>query len=244
MTSKVESRRYRIFAAKPIGPAPDAGNPVVYVLDGNAVFSTAVEAVRLQGRHTVKTMVTPAIVNDFTLSPESTYANRWNGRDMPPNGGSNVFLRFIEEELKPEIGRRFAVDASRQAIFGHLLGGLFVLHAKFTKPESFRNYISCSPSVHWAKEHLYAKEETFIGKVKEQPANLDCLISMGELERGHFTRSVELAEELAARLSGLTDYGVRVQYKEFENENHGSVLLVLISRALRLALRPRQDKPE
>ncbi len=36
---------YRVFLYRPPGPPPANGYPVLYVLDGNAMFLTAVEAV-------------------------------------------------------------------------------------------------------------------------------------------------------------------------------------------------------
>lgn len=40
---------YRIFLRTPPGDRPAAGWPVLYMLDGNAVFATAADAIRVQG---------------------------------------------------------------------------------------------------------------------------------------------------------------------------------------------------
>ncbi|MNI28708.1 Ferri-bacillibactin esterase BesA [compost metagenome] len=157
---------------------------------------------------------------------------------MSEQGGASFFLQFIEDELKPEINRRFPIDRSRQTIFGHSLGGLFVLHTMFTKPKAFQYYIAGSPSIHWAKEYLLEKEREFISITEKEPIDVHVLITMGELERGHFSRSNENAEELSARLTSLSSQGVKAEFKEFEGENHGSVLPILISRTLRFALKP------
>lgn len=50
LTSRVERRSYRIMIGHPIGDPPPGGYPVIYLLDGNSVFGTMVEALRLQCR--------------------------------------------------------------------------------------------------------------------------------------------------------------------------------------------------
>lgn len=47
MRSRAGNRRYRIIAAQPMGQAPPSGYPVIYLLDGNSVFHTMVETLRL-----------------------------------------------------------------------------------------------------------------------------------------------------------------------------------------------------
>ena len=39
---------WRVFIHVPSGPAPEAGWPVLYMTDGNAVIGTAVDAMRAQ----------------------------------------------------------------------------------------------------------------------------------------------------------------------------------------------------
>src|SRR5690606_34171859 len=128
--------------------APPAGFPVIYVLDANSVFGTVTEAVRAQSRFPARSGVDPAIVvgigyatdapfhpdrhYDFTLPvPAHELPPHPDGGSWPGQGGSAAFLQFIERELKPQIERDFPVDTSRQTIFGHSLGGLFVLTALF-----------------------------------------------------------------------------------------------------------------
>lgn len=56
------------------------------------------------------------------------------------NGRADLFLRFIEEELHPEITRRVAVDPDDVALFGHSQGGFFALYAMVTGSPLFRTY--------------------------------------------------------------------------------------------------------
>lgn len=254
MRSNAENRAYQIKVAQPPGDPPPGGYPVVYLLDANSVFGTMVEALRLQSRRPDKTGVVPAIVvgigyeteepfaperfYDLTPKPTTEYLRRPDGTALPEQGGAGHFLQFIEEELKPHLEREFKIDRKRQAIFGHSLGGLFVLYAFLTKPDAFQYYIAGSPSIHWNKQYLLAQEREFAARLAEDPVGVRLLLAFGELEKSHISRNCDSAEELAERLSGLSGHGVNAEFKLFEDENHVSVLPVLISRALRFALSP------
>ena len=256
MRSRAENRTYRLIVAQPEGAPPPSGYPIIYLLDGNSVFGTMAEAVRLQCRRPDKTGVVPAIIvgigyetdgpyapdrfYDYTPVPTTEYRHKSDGTALPEQGGAAAFLQFIEEELKPQIESEFQIDRNRQTIFGHSLGGLFTLYALFTKPGAFQYYIAGSPSIHWNKQYLLEQEQKFTARVKEEPVNVQLLLGVGELEKSHVSRNCDSARELSERLSALSSRGVGAVYKEFEDEGHVSVLPILISRALRFALNPEK----
>lgn len=258
MESRQERRKYQISVATPIQPPPPSGYPVIYLLDGNSVFATMTEAMRMQCHRPDKTGVVPAVIvgigyqteaafspdryYDFTPIATSEYSHKSDGTPLPKQGGAASFLQFIEEELKPEIQRQFQIDVTRQILFGHSLGGLFALHVLFTKPSAFQCYIAGSPSIHWIKPYLLEEEERFVSSLTDKKQELDVLITMGELEKSHVSRNLDQAKEMAHRLAPLINRGVNVKYVEFEGEGHVSVLLPLISRALRFALRPQENE--
>lgn len=254
MRSRNGGRLYRIYVYTPEGEPPPAGYPIVYALDANSVIGTFVEAVRTQGRRPERTGVVPAVIvgigyetdqpfsparyYDFTLTDQAELSALPGGAVLPEQGGAQPFLAFIEEELKTAIEGELPIDAGQKTLFGHSLGGLFVLHALFTKPDAFRFYVAGSPSIHWNKSLLLEAERRFVRRVEAEPADVDLLLASGELERGHRSGMTDNAVEMANRLASLADHGVRVTYKEFEGEGHVSVLPALISRTLRFALRP------
>ena len=257
MESRHERRKYQISVATPIQPPPPGGYPVIYLLDGNSVFATMTEAMRMQCHRPDKTGVLPAVIvgigyqteaafspdryYDFTPIATSEYSQKSDGTPLPKQGGAAGFLQFIEEELKPEIQRQFQIDATRQTLFGHSLGGLFTLHVLFTRPTAFQCYIAGSPSIHWIKPYLLEEEEQFVSGLQHKQQEVEVLITMGELEKGHVSGNLDQAKEMAQRLARLKEQGVNSQYVEFEGEGHVSVLLPLISRALRFALRPLKN---
>lgn len=243
-------RSYRIYIAVPDNPPPQAGYPVIYLLDANSVFGTMTEAVRLQSRRPEVTGVQPSIIvgvgypsaepfpaerhYDFTRStPDDELPPHPAGGQWPEQGGADDFLNFIEEELQPYIRKNYIIDGMQQTIFGHSLGGLFVLHTLFNKPHLFSCYIAGSPSIHWNKHSLSASEQQFAKRIHQAPLPIRLLIAVGELEQSHKSGMNSNARQLAARLEVQSEHGLHVKYKEFSGEGHISILPALISRAIR-----------
>jgi predicted alpha/beta superfamily hydrolase len=193
---------YRIMIAHPVGAAPStAGYPVLYMLDGNAGFATAAEAVFLRSRRPEVTGVAPAVVvgigypTDDPLDPVRRAYDytppaallrlppRPDGTPWPPTGGADQFLDFIVEDLKPSIGRDFPIDGTRQALFGHSFGGLFALHTLFTRPRTFQHYVAASPSIWWNECALLDGERAFAAVRPHEPHDLDVMITVGAREQ-------------------------------------------------------------
>lgn len=267
-------RTYRIFISLPLVSPPLSGYPVIYMLDANATFGTMTEAVAMQSARPHATQVAPGIVvgigyrtalpldperRTFDYTPEvdrQTLGARPDGSAWPPTGGADAFLDFIEQELKPIIARDFAIDADRQALFGHSFGGLFTLYALFSRPGTFQAYVAGSPSIWFGDRAILKSERAFVGRPREEGSSVRLMIGVGGLEqtlspdeqampdgspRGPWierNRMVDNAREMAGRLQALQTSGLTVAYEEFSGENHASVVPALISRALRFALGP------
>jgi len=65
------------------------------------------------------------------------------------------------------------------------------------------------------------------------------LIGMGEQEANHPSQMSQKAKQMHARLSALGHPGLFVEYREYRDEFHISVLPVLISQAIRFAARKK-----
>ncbi len=251
MSDPKQERSYRIFIYRPETSPPAEGYPIIYVLDANAVFSTFVEAVRVQSGKPEKTGVFPAIIvgigyqTDQPFSPYRVYdfTRPISNKDLPPHpkglewaphGGAEHFTTFIREDIKPEIERMLSINKSKQTLFGHSLGGLFVLQTLFSQSELFNTYIAGSPSIHWDPQFFMIQKEAFIQTLKQTSRQLHVLIGVGELEKQHFSGMNKNAFEMYEDLHELNPYGIHIQFKEFSDESHVSVLLPLINRAIRL----------
>ncbi|ELK42002.1 alpha/beta hydrolase [Brevibacillus agri] len=233
---------YRILIATPKDEPPQSGYAVVYALDGDALFQTLAEAVKLQTRKPKG--FDPILVigigypsrepfdmerrcRDFTMpASEGALPKRPDGSPWPPHGEADDFLDFLETELMPAIAKEWPIDPARQAIVGHSLGGLFTLHALFTRPHLFTHYAAGSPSVWWADNEVLKEMEQFkAGWQREEQRHLLLTIGADELED-----MLEGAEEVARGLSPLKEQGLRLEWIKFAREDHVTVLPAMLSR--------------
>ncbi len=71
----------------------------------------------------------------------------------PVVGGSEKFRAFINDELFPEIEKKYRTDG-KKGIIGESASGLFVTETLFLKPEMFDFYIAFDPSLWWNNRYL------------------------------------------------------------------------------------------
>ena len=172
-------------------------------------------------------------------------------------GGLDDFLTVLKSEVMPRVASAARVDAANQAIFGHSLGGLAVLHALFSDPNTYRTFIAASPSIWWNHRAVLAKEGSFSAAVCAGSASPRVLITMGgdealapslPLEFGvdpgevaravRHCRMVENARELTLRLQqlpGTPHYHV-ADFLLFPHLGHGLAPWPSIAYAIQFAL--------
>ena len=156
---------------------------------------------------------------------------------------------MIEKEVKPWVERQTRIDRSRQTLFGHSLGGLFVLHVLYNRPECFQNYVAAAPSVWWNNQSVLQEERAFRERHKQgRSLSVNVLITSNtdptrrrptpnQAQGGNATRGQEEAENLGGLVESLkTLPGVTAQYKVFEDETHISMVSGSVNSALRFVL--------
>lgn len=247
---------YRVFVSVPASPAPAAGYPVLYVLDGNAAFPVAAFLARSAASRREVTGQLPPIVVGIGYPGEADFDVAARRRDytigtveaddVATEGGAEHFLDFIERELKPMLQARYPVDRNRQALFGHSFGGLFVLHALFTRPASFSTFLASSPSIWWQDKKVLGELPNLI----RQGVSPRVQISVGALEddppKGNYSPEIRAlmasrtmipeARELAATLQRLPGFADKVVYHELAGEDHGPVWLPAMTRGMQFFL--------
>jgi predicted alpha/beta superfamily hydrolase len=117
-------------------------------------------------------------------------------------GGADDFLKTIETEIKPRVYALAPVDRTNQALFGHSLGGLAVLHALLTEPNAFRTFIAASPSIWWNDKAVLAKEAEFAETVKRGEAKPRILVTVGAEEE---TMPRSLPKDMQARKAEIQE---------------------------------------
>ncbi len=229
-------REYLIQVAEPKDGPPKTGYPVIYALDGNAVFATFAEAVRVQRRGAPMLVVGIGYPSDDPFDSSRTY-------DFTPvQDPAEHRCRFPRKAGRagrvPDIYRRRFEAAHREKIQGEprspdslrtFLGWLFALHVLYTRPDAFQIYAAGAPSIWWNDQSILAEERAFFDK---KGAKADVFLFVGERDGRHMVHD---ATRLADRLAPLSAHGLRLYFQVFEGEDHVSVLPAAISRAHRIA---------
>lgn len=262
----------RVFLWLPPGEAPQAGWPGLWLLDGNAVIGTAVDAMRAQAFWPEGTDIGWGALIAIGYPIDGAYDSfrrSWDlgpppGRTYPPfhNGGPEVrtgggaeMARFLLEDLRPFLADHVRLDLRRQSLFGHSFGGLFALWLLFTRPDAFHTWIAVSPAITWEDSFLLDHMKTF------DPADraLAVHLSAGEWEGTDLAPFQRNRADTAARLAQkeqtrtvaaahemalqLARRGLRVGYEVYPDETHMSVLPSAINRAIRCAFSLSQNIP-
>ena len=249
ITSKLNGQEYRLMIYLPPKMDPTVAQPVFYVLDGNYYFGTACDAMGMDS-------LTGIIVGiGYPLDDREEIVRRRTFDLSLPNasgnkryGGGDMFLRVIEEEIKPFVTARFKIDPARQSLYGHSLGGLMVLRQMFRNPQAYSTYIAASPSIWWNSRAVLADEDAFSKRARAGELHLQLLLTSAADEQYHGddstllakaqtgSRMVDNASELAARLAALDPVDVKVTRQIFPDETHPSGAQASLCRAMKFAL--------
>jgi predicted alpha/beta superfamily hydrolase len=238
---------YQIFVSKPQGPVPEGGYPALYVLDGNAMFAGFAETRRILSMG--NSDISKTIIVGIGYKTDKPYAMRrlfdFTGGPAPqpwrdafakePSGGWDQFLDFLTGKLRAEVNRRYTINPDRQALFGHSLGGLFAVHALFTRPEAFHAIIAASPSLFWHDQEMRKEERDFVTRLESgKIANVSRLMVVcGELEETSLERDDAVA--FAKRMEPLSAYGLRTKWEVYAGEGHITVPSRSVTSTLRYA---------
>lgn len=253
-----QQRRWRVNVAIP-AKAGKTASPVLYALDGNAVAmvldqpllaelaaSKAPPVLVMIGYDNELRIDSPSRTRDYTAWIDR--AGDEAGTIQATGGGAAAFLDVIERRIKPEVERRAKIDPQQQALWGHSLGGLFVLNTLYTRPAAFQYFVAASPSLWWAQgAALGDPEQQFVQNVHGQPAKVWLMLGGAERvgDRGkrdmnnprvvaHLRRiggaTPDAAMQLSTRLAKVP--ALQVQYREFPGLGHGPMLPASFHAAL------------
>lgn len=278
-TSAVNGKTYRITVAKPYAFPPKGGYPVVYVLDGGAYFSSFASAARL--RSALGAELGPAVIVGIGYPSESMLvASSRRMRDLTHStpdaeqrardaatgpveyASADEFWKVIETEIRPKVATMAQVSTGHDVLFGHSLGGLFVLRTLFRHPDAFRTYLALSPSIWWTDRSVLQDEAAFAAQVKAGKVAPRIFIGVGgeeqtppvKLPPGYTAeqaatltaraRMVDNSKELAARLAALKGApGYRVETRVFPGQSHMSVPWEALNSELNFALGEGSGSP-
>lgn len=247
VASPIRETAYLVQAWVPVGPAPVTGWPILYALDGKAVFDMLAREFTLDDLKTVIVGIShdslgvldgPAIAYDFT--PPSPGADRPMGlpRDPAgmnphPGGGAEAFLDVLLHRIEPALVERLAqhpapvaVNTAQRGIYGHSYGGLFVLYAYLKRPQDFIHSFAASPALWWNRQALMAELHGL-----EWLAGVGGRLSLtiGDIEVGCAPDQSAAADFYRTMFKYI---GQRVSLEVFAHQDHGAMRSVSLARAL------------
>ena len=238
-----EERRYQIFTAIPSRKASPQGYPVLYMLDGNAVFDRLTPEILAGipdlaivgiGYQTNVVFDSSARSRDYTPALPEGYQMDERRRSRP-SGGAEQFLKILQETIRPRVEAGFPANTAQCAIWGHSYGGLFCLYTLLTAPDAFARYIPVSPSSGWGDGVLQNLAEKAPVRDTQKYGMADVLVMLGDSEaRRNSTEpppqrpsptTMQLVETLRQRAD------LHVEAHVFEGLGHGATFSASFSRA-------------
>jgi predicted alpha/beta superfamily hydrolase len=245
MRSKVleEERPYWVSVPNSYDEADEKRRyPVLYLLDGDIHFQPASGVVQFMsggnnGNCQIPEMIIVAILNtDRTrdLTPTHTSIGI-SGEEEPflkSSGGGNTFLKFIRDELFPQIDSKFHTLPTRIFV-GHSLGGLLAIHAFMNEPDMFQAYIAIDPSLYWDHQFLTHHAENKVSTIRKLRKSL--YISSANspaILNNHPIRMRKAIRKFVKTVETAGSANFRLGFQYFDSENHGSVPLLSLYHGL------------
>ena len=223
--------------------------PVLYMTDGDHQLEhTAAVADFLAREGRIPELIIVGISNtDRTrdLTPTHVAQPDFGGGAFraPTSGGADRFLDFIERELIPHVEKHYRTQPYR-LFAGHSFGGLFAMHAAFTRPHLFNALIAVSPTLVWDDRYVYRKAAEWAKANRTSNATL--VFSVGN-EGEALDREFDALQRL---LRKSAPKGFEWKAIRYDDEDHGSVALPTHYAGLRKAFEPfrftiaRTDDPK
>lgn len=248
---------YRIFVALPPGEPPPQGYGVLTVLDANAYFGVAAQAMGLiQAFPLVPEKgelvdAQPTIVVGVAYPGDEPIQGERRTWDFvpaarnpaslerlrgPKPGGADAFSDFLVRELRPALAAKYAINPQRQTLAGHSLGGYYVLHLLAREPDAYQRYVSISPAVWWDDSRVLEDLATL------KPGKAQVLLAMAQQEWPGFPEgSAEMLHGARAVRDVLARQGLdgdALRYLEVPLEDHMTTPFSVMPTATRFATLP------
>lgn len=239
-----EGRQWRILVGLPAVPPPAQGYSVILSLDGATTFPHFWQ--HRQDRAAQAPVILAAIgyegANrrwyDLTSRAMAPIAPILFYRAPPADrltGGREAFLAMIADQLLPELARRYPLDRDDMTIYGHSLGGLFVVHALLSRPGLFARYVAADPSVWWNAGESQREAAAFAAGVRAAGGTIRpgvrLMVAQAGRARQHHPHDPTALVRMLSDLGGL-----EILYRPYPQENHGSLMAPSTGDALALHL--------
>ena len=233
--SQATERNYRIQTAL-FGPEPENGYPVLFILDGDAYFTSVATFAKALSQSPVKDDSLSLLVVGVGYSADNLLDLKQHSLDYTPPlrddataeeqsrfGQGDRFYQFLNQELIDYLATHYSLDRSQLAIYGHSFGALYGLYDLLLKDSQFNFFLLSCPSMWWHDKRIL----DFVGDW-QQTQGKHVRITVGELEgavaqddirrssRDMMGHAQNLFQQLKAE-------GVEAEFAIYPDESHGTV---------------------
>lgn len=206
--------------------------PVIYLLDGEINFEYYTGMSDFLARSPYADMPECIVVGikNTERTRDLTPTKSQKKSPVNPNvvlfgdsGGSENFVRFIQDELKPFINKKYRTQ-DYSILVGHSFGGLFAVNVLLTHPEYFNAYVANDPSLWWDNNMPISKTKEYLEKNKKFPVHKTLYVAQADNEEQNKNWNSDMTQAIEAFKEVIEKNG-SLNYKHhfFENEVHGTV---------------------
>lgn len=253
-----EGRRYQVWVDLPSSYAQsDKTYPVVFVTDPNFAFATtrAVRDFSGQRGRNIEEFILVGLVHDPAVSIGLSRSRNYTPTDPRKNpkrdanryaaaayGEADRYLDYVQSKVFPLIKATYRADMERRTFLGHSYGSVLGLHALFTRPGLFQNYVLGSPSLWFDDYHLLRTEAEYARRNTDLKARIHMVAgsyeTFGPTPR-HYdaTDQVGDMQRFEATLKGRNYPSLTISSEVAEGEDHYTVFHDVASRGLLRLLR-------
>lgn len=257
VASKELKRTYEISVSLPSGYKTSTRRyPVLFVTDANYTFPVVrslYKRVGDEGRGLEDFIV---VGLGYSHGDSPTFARRRDytpvqstERDLPPDasgrapqfGQAEAYRRFIASEVFPLIAQRYRADMARKIFVGHAYGSLLGLHILFTDSAMFNQYIMGSPSLWYANNVMFEREQAYAQHNKDLKARIFFGVGGTEVPSPDNQNRNDMVGELKRfeNILKARQYpSLRIQSRVFEEEDHLTVAPYILTHGLKWTLPP------
>lgn len=226
--------------------------PVIYVLDGNALFSSVVALEQQFGETDWNWILPKMIVVGISSTNRRRDLTPYHVEADPPffgkeggkvTGGGEKFVSFLKNELIPHIDSLYPTQPHK-ILIGHSFGGLTAMNILANHTNLFNSFICIDPSIWWDNLHFLEATKKALARDKLSGKSLYVSLSGsidGDIDTAKrrkdtldgFSRHFRGILELDDFLKRQPQNGLRYDFKFYKSDSHMSLPFITEHDGLR-----------
>lgn len=212
--------------------------PVIYVLDGENNFQTVVAIQNTFTRGMYNNMpecIIVGIVNTKRTRDLTPSKSVWVHSDkklFTDSGGGEDFTVFLTKELREYIDSTYRTNGYNMLV-GHSFGGLLAMNTLVHHTKTFNSYIVLDPSLWWDNRKVYNEAKKMWANTDFEHKSLYIAIAKEDKTNDEQQHSLTIKEFCDNILLSAPQNNLNVNWKYFEHEDHGTILMPGIFDAFR-----------